>query len=211
MEQLREIDGAIEFFLLDASKNVNWEGSSTDIERNKLEAIANEVNRKFGTALDAFDIKLTWAKLRSLWETWVLVKHYAHRGKVNFTTGTIEMDEFAWDQLERVVPGAEVFRGKPMILPNVVCSIFDRTPSWLAPQEHSSQRQPSSEEVKEEIKTSMHKVYEIDELKSSERYIRFCLTIFKDPEVRETFDYLPNKFLRREYVIKKYNEHHVAH
>ncbi|KAK9997769.1 hypothetical protein SO802_017372 [Lithocarpus litseifolius] len=189
MEQLLEIDGAIEFFLLAASKNVNWKGSSTDIERNKLEAIANEVNRKFGTALDALDISLTWAKFRSLWETWVLAKHYAHRGKVNSTTGTIEMDDFAWDQLERVVPGAEVFRRKPMILPNVVCSIFDRTPSWLAPEEHSRQRQnmssskmpsrkrkPSFEEIEEEeIKTCMLKVYKIDELESSERNYRVLL------------------------------------
>ncbi|KAK9997777.1 hypothetical protein SO802_017380 [Lithocarpus litseifolius] len=123
------------------------------------------------------------------------------------------MDDFAWDQLERVVPGAKVFRREPMILPNVVCSIFYRTSSWLAPEEHSSQRQnmsssktpskkrkPSSEEVEEEeIKTCMHKVYKIDELKSSESYIHFCSTIFKDPKIRETFDYLPNKFLKREY------------
>ncbi|KAK9997771.1 hypothetical protein SO802_017374 [Lithocarpus litseifolius] len=54
-----------------------------------------------------------------------------------------------------------------MILPNVVCSIFDRTPSWLVPEEHLRQRQnmsssktaskkrkPSFEEVEEEeIKT----------------------------------------------------------
>ncbi|KAF3946453.1 hypothetical protein CMV_027283 [Castanea mollissima] len=225
MEQLLERDGAMEFFLEAASMNVDWKGSSTDIERNKLETIANEVNRKFGTALDPFDIRLTWAKIRALWETWVKAKRYTRRGKANSTTGTIDIDDFEWDQLLRVVPEAEVFRRKPMILPDTVCTIFDRTSPWLAPEEHSSQRRnmsssrtpskrrgPSPEEVEEdEINACMLKVHEIDALKSSEIYIQFCLSIFKDAEIRKTFDYLPNKILRRKYVIMKYNEQYCAH
>lgn len=56
-------------FLMTASMNVNWEGSSTDIERHKLITIAVAVNRQFGTTLDCFYIKLTWAKLWAQWET----------------------------------------------------------------------------------------------------------------------------------------------
>jgi len=69
-EQLLEIDGVVEFFLMTASMNVNWGGSSTDIPGDKLIAVAAAVNRQFGTHLDCMDIKLGWAKLRALWETW---------------------------------------------------------------------------------------------------------------------------------------------
>ncbi|KAF3951765.1 hypothetical protein CMV_022617 [Castanea mollissima] len=216
MEQLLERDGAMEFFLEAASMNVDWKGSSTDIERNKLETIANEVNRKFGTALGPFDIRMTWAKIRALWEAWVKAKRYTRRGKANSTTGTIDIDDFEWDQLLKLVPEAEVFRLKPMILPDMVCTIFGRTSPWLAPEEQnmSSSRTPSirrGPSPEEEINACMLKVYEIDELKSSEIYIQFCLTIFKDAEIRKTFDYLPNKILRHKYVITKYNEQYCAH
>ena len=70
-----------------------------------------------------------------------------------------------------------------------------------------SGRTSSKEVEKKEIITCMRKIYKIDELKTSEIYIHFCLSIFKDPVIQECFDYLPNKLLRYEYVIKKYNEH----
>ena len=102
MEHLLQIDGAIEFFLETASLNVKWEGSSTDIKRDKLITVAAAVNRQFGTHLDCLDIKLTWAKLRTLWETWVRSTHYLPSKKVNSTTGEINIDDFAWDQLVSV-------------------------------------------------------------------------------------------------------------
>ena len=106
-----------------------------------------------------------------------------------------------------------------MILPNMVCSVFNHTPPRLAPEEHSSgcynmfsgrtshkKRRMSPKEVEEEeINTCMRKVYKINEL--SEIHICFCLSIFKDFVIRECFNYLPNKLLRYEYVIKKYDEH----
>ena len=85
-----------------ASTNVNWEGSSTDIKRHKLITIAVAVNRQFGTTLDYFDIKLTWAKLWTLWETWVCMTHYVHHENVNSTTGTIDINNCTWDQLWRI-------------------------------------------------------------------------------------------------------------
>ena len=103
MVHLLQIDGAIEFFLETASLNVKWEGSSTDIKRDKLITVAAAVNRQFGTHLDCLDIKLTWAKLRTPWETWVRSTHYLPSKKVNSTTGEINIDDFAWDQLVRVV------------------------------------------------------------------------------------------------------------
>ena len=103
----------------------------------------------------------------------------------------------------------------------MVCSVFNRTPPWLAPKEHSSGRQnmflgrtssknlrTSPKEIEEEeINDCMCKVYKTDELKTSEINIRFCLSIFKDLVIRECFDYLSNKLLRYEYVIRKYDEH----
>ena len=108
-----------------------------------------------------------------------------------------------------------------MILPNMVCSVFKRTPPWLAPKKHSIGRQNMSsggtsfkklrtspkEIEEEEINACMCKVYKIDELKTSEIHICFCLSIFKDLVIRECIDYLSNKLLRYEYVIKKYDEH----
>ena len=43
MEKLVEIE-VIEFFLVNASMNVNWEGSSADVERDKLITIARVWN-----------------------------------------------------------------------------------------------------------------------------------------------------------------------
>lgn len=72
----------------------------------------------------------------------------------------------------------------------------------------SKKRRPSPKEVEEEeINACVRKVYKIDELKTSKMHIRFCLSIFKDLVIHKCFDYLPNKFLRYEYVIKKYDEH----
>lgn len=72
----------------------------------------------------------------------------------------------------------------------------------------SKKRRSSPKEVEEEeINACVRKVYKIDELKTSEMHIRFCLSIFKDPVIHECFDYLHNKLLRYEYVIKKYDEH----
>lgn len=102
MERLLEIDGAIEFFLMIASMNVNWEGRSTDIVGDRLIVVAAIVNRKFGTDLNCFDVKFTWNKLRALWETWVRVETYVPHKMINFTTGEIKIDDFAWDQLVRV-------------------------------------------------------------------------------------------------------------
>ena len=91
MEQLFQIDGAIEFFLETASSNVNWEGSSTDIERDKLITVAAAGNRQFGIHLDCLDIELTWAKLRAFWETWVHATYYVPSEADYFTTGEINI------------------------------------------------------------------------------------------------------------------------
>ena len=121
----------------------------------------------------------------------------------------------------QVVPGAEVFRMKPMILLIMVYSVFNCTPPWLVSEKHSSghqnmssgrmsseKRRTSSKEVEEEkINTYMCKVYKINELKTSKIHIHFCLSIFKDPVIRKYFDYLSNELLRYEYVIKNYDEH----
>ena len=58
MEQILEIDGAMEFFLMIASTNVNWEGNSIDIERDKLITIAAIINCQFETLLDFFQYKI---------------------------------------------------------------------------------------------------------------------------------------------------------
>ena len=103
----------------------------------------------------------------------------------------------------------------------MVCSVFNHTPPWLTPKEHSSDHQNMSssrtsskkwrtspkEVEEEEINAYMRKVYKIDELKTSEIHIRVCLSIFKDPVIQECFDYLSNKLLKYEYVIKKYDKH----
>ena len=102
MERLLEIDGAIEFFLMTTSMNVDSEGSSTNIVGDRLIIVVANVNRQFGTDFNCFDIKLTWDKLRSLWETWVRATHYVPPKKVNSSTGEINIDDFAWDQLVRV-------------------------------------------------------------------------------------------------------------
>ena len=102
MEQLLEKEGAIEFFLMCASQKVNWEGSTTDIQGDKVKTIAAEVTSQFGIELTLYDINLTWAKLRALWETWVQATYYVRLDLVNATTGIIDIDDFAWDQLVRV-------------------------------------------------------------------------------------------------------------
>ncbi|XP_030948968.1 uncharacterized protein LOC115972874 [Quercus lobata] len=214
IEQLLEIDGAIDFFLMTASMNVNWEGSSTDIERHKLTVIAAAVNRQFEMKLDCFDVRLTWAKLRNRWETWVRATHYVPPKKVNPTTGEINIDDFAWDQLVRVVPGAEIFRRKKMISPNMVCTVFNRTPPSLAPEElpsrvrlnmslASKMRGKSTEE--EELNACMDEVYKIDKLKISENYVYFCFALFREGEFRRCFNLLPNKTLKYEYIVLQYN------
>ena len=116
----------------------------------------------------------------------------------------------------QLVSDSEVFQRKPMILPNMFCSVFNRTPSWLAPEEHSNgppsgtssrKRRRSPEEVEqEEIDACMCKVCEIDKLTDSEAIISFCFSLFEDPRIRETFNYLPKKLLRKQYVIGKYDE-----
>ncbi|KAK9997837.1 hypothetical protein SO802_017440, partial [Lithocarpus litseifolius] len=147
-------------------------------------------------------------KLRALWETWVRATHYVPLESVNSTTGKIDISVYKWNQLLRIVPDSEVFRRKNMILPNMLCSVFNRTPPSLAPEElHSSGRlNMSPEEVEEEIEACMREVYKIDYLRNSQIYMDFCRSIFDDDEIRECFDCLPNKKLRCEYVIKKYNE-----
>ncbi|KAK9995234.1 hypothetical protein SO802_019920 [Lithocarpus litseifolius] len=217
MEQLKERDGAIDFFLMTAATNVDWYNDSTDIQRSKLVTIANAVNFKFGTTLDSMNVKVIWAKVRARWETWVRTKHHVRSDKADYTTGTFQISKFTWDRLSRIVLDFEVFRRQPMISPNMVCSVFNCTPSRPTPDEHSNSRQnmssggtssgkrlPSLKEVEnEEIAASMRKVYEIDELANLEEYINFCFTVFEDPKIREVFNYLLKKLLRRQYIIKK--------
>ena len=102
MEKLLDVEGAIELFLMYASQNVNWEGSTTDIPRDKVNIIAAAVKREFGIELSFFDINLTWAHLRAYWETWVRSTHYVPSESVNATTGKIDISVYKWDQLVRV-------------------------------------------------------------------------------------------------------------
>ncbi|KAK9997780.1 hypothetical protein SO802_017383 [Lithocarpus litseifolius] len=203
MEQLLQIDGAIEFFLMTATTNVDWHGSSTDIVSDRLTTVAANVNRQFGTDLDCFAVKLTWVKLRSLWETWVRATYYVPPKKVNFSTGEINIDDFAWDQLVRIVPDAEIFRRKKMISPNMVCTVFNRTPPSLAPEEFHLRHLEEAEE--KEWKACMDMVLSIDALLNSLEYTMFCMSLFKNREIRRCFDLLPSKTLKYEYVIMQYN------
>ena len=102
MEKLLDVEGAIELFLMYASQNVNWEGSTTDIPRDKVNIIAAAVKREFGIELSFFDINLTWAHLRAYWETWARSTHYVPSESVNATTGKIDISVYKWDQLVRV-------------------------------------------------------------------------------------------------------------
>ncbi|KAF3956565.1 hypothetical protein CMV_018316 [Castanea mollissima] len=197
MERLLEIDGAIEFFLMIASMNVNWEGCSTDIVGDRLIAVAAIVNRKFGTDLNCFDIKFTWNKLRALWETWVRVGIFVPLKGIHFTTGEINLDDFAWNQLVRIVPDAEIFRRKKMISPNMVCTVFNRTPPSLAPEPRLKRLKPS-EDKEEDWNACIALANSIDQLRLFE-------TLFKDREILRCFNLLPNKTLKYEYFVMQYN------
>ena len=98
LEKLLEI-GAIEFFLMHASRNVNWEGSTTGIPRDKLSTIAAAIKREFRIELNSYDINLAWAELRALWETWVRSTHYVPSETVKAATGEIDISEYKWNQL----------------------------------------------------------------------------------------------------------------
>ena len=95
MEKLLEI-GAIKFFLMHASWNVSWEGSTTDIPRDKLNTIAAAVKREFRIELNFYDINLAQAELWGLWET-----HYVPSEMVKAATGEIDISEYKWNQLLR--------------------------------------------------------------------------------------------------------------
>ena len=121
----------------------------------------------------------------------------------------------------QVVPGAEVFRREPMISPNMVCTVFNRTPPSLAPEElhprgrlnmplgrtSSKKRRMSPKEVEEEeADACMKEVYQIDKLRTSEKYIDFCFALFGESEFRSCFNLIPNKTLKYEYVVWQYNK-----
>ena len=101
MEKLLEI-GAIEFFLMHSSRNVNWEGSTTSIPKDKLNTIAAAIKREFRIELNSYDINLAWAELRALWETWFRSTHYVPSETVKAATGEIDISEYKWNQLLRV-------------------------------------------------------------------------------------------------------------
>ncbi|KAK9997829.1 hypothetical protein SO802_017432, partial [Lithocarpus litseifolius] len=157
-------------------------GSSTDIVSDKLITVATDVNHQFGIDLNCFDIKLTWDKLRSLWETWVHATHYVPPEKANFSTGEINIDDFVWDQLVKIVPDAEIFRRKKMISPNMECTVFNRTPPLLAPEEFHLRDLKEAEE--KEWEACMDMVNLIDALHNSREYNKFCMSLFKNREIR---------------------------
>lgn len=120
----------------------------------------------------------------------------------------------------QIVPGSEIFRRKKMISPNMVCTVFNRTPPSLVPEElhsrgrlnmstgrsSSRKRRKSPEEVEEEeLNACMDEVYKIDELAISEKYIDFCFALFRESEFRTCFNLLPNKTLKYEYIVRQYN------
>ena len=120
----------------------------------------------------------------------------------------------------QVVSDTEVFRMKAMILPNMVCSVFNRTPPSLAPEElhsrghmnmsssrsSSKKRRKSPKEIEEEeLNACMDEVYKIDELTIFEKYIDFCFALFRESELRSCFNLLPNKTLKYEYIVLQYN------
>ena len=100
MEKLLEIV-AIKFFLMHASRNVNWEGSTIDIPKDKLNTIVAAVKREFRIELNFYDINLAWAELWALWEMWVRSTHYVPSETVKAATGEIDISEYKWNQLLR--------------------------------------------------------------------------------------------------------------
>uniref|UniRef100_A0A7N2N652 Uncharacterized protein n=1 Tax=Quercus lobata TaxID=97700 RepID=A0A7N2N652_QUELO len=177
MEQLMQLDGAVEYFLVISSKDVNWNGSSTNILRDRLETVAETMNQKYDTALNSYDVRLTWAKIRNRWETWVKAIHYAP-GVVDDSAGIIEMDNFSWDLLERVVPEAIVFRGKPMLFPNMVCTIFNRTPVQLLPVEHPSYHRNKSSSSRTSKRRSPKELEEEEKEACMRMFLfSFCVTL----------------------------------
>lgn len=95
----------------------------------------------------------------------------------------------------QIVPDAEIFRRKKMISPNMVCTVFNRTPPSLAPEELYL---TSSELDEEEWNACIALANSIDQL-------RFFKTLFRDCEVRRCFNLLPNKTLKYEYFVMQYN------